>query len=83
MGSENIGPKGDVYRNTRGGTVVGKGEGIQSGDRNRLLGRNIPVANTTLGEIHMLPLPMLRNWKNNKPNMSILGEHEGQLERER
>ena len=49
MGSEAFGPRGGAYRDTGCRTGVGKGEVIQSGDRNRLLVRNISVANTTIG----------------------------------
>ena len=81
MGSEELGTRGDAYRDMGGGTEVGKGEGIQSGDINRLQGINIPVANTTLMKNPHDPFAYATKLKKYHPNMSILGGHEGQLER--
>ena len=83
MGSEDLGLRGDAYSETGGGTGRGEGEGIQSGDRNRLLGRKIPVANTTLGTNTHAPFAYATQLGKYHPNMIILGGHEGQLERER
>ena len=83
MGSEELVPRGDAYRDTGGGTRVGKGEGIQSGYRNILLGKNITVSNKTFGTNQHAPFAYATQLEKYHPNISILGGHEGQLERER
>ena len=83
MGSEELGHRGDAYHDTGGGTGVGKEEGIQSGDKNRLLGRNVPVANKTLETNPHAPFAYATQLGKYHPNISILGGHEGKLERER
>ena len=76
MGSEELGPRVDAYCGMGGGTERGKEVGIQSGDRNRVLGRNIPVANITLGKNPSTTLAYANHLEIYNPNMSILGSIE-------
>ena len=83
MGSEELVPRVDEYCSTGRRTGGGKGRGIQSVDRNRLLGINIPVANTTLGTNPHATLAYATHLEIYHQNMSILGGHGGQIQIER